>query len=304
MNLRSSPLTGYISTVAGISIMATVEVATKLVQEDITPYQINFLRTLLGSAFLFLMVSILGGGLREFVERNLSRILLMALTWNVAGLNLYFLAITWTSASHAALIFSVNPVVSSVLAVMVLREDLTPSKVLGALTGLAGVAAVVTGFDPGFLGSGTVHGDLLMAISLILWCVYLVWGISWTSEGSGRRGALKNQLNYLCSTFAFGLLFLAPISALDYSRNPVNLGLDTIGYLIYLGLATNGAAYILYFWGLSRIEVSKGTMMFFLKPVVASILSSIVLGEKVFSPSFIMGAALVSLGVLIASRSK
>ncbi|MGC8850278.1 MAG: DMT family transporter, partial [Candidatus Bathyarchaeia archaeon] len=173
MNLKSSPLMGYISTVTGISIMATVEVATKLIQADVTPYQLNFLRTLLGSAFLFLMISILGGDLREFVERNLSKVILMALIWNVVGLNLYFLAITRTSASHAALIFSANPVMASVLAVMVLREDLTSSKVIGALTGLVGVAAVVTRFDPGFLGSGTVYGDLLMAEPLTYWCIYL-----------------------------------------------------------------------------------------------------------------------------------
>jgi len=308
LNLRSSPLLGYASTVAGISMMATVEVAAKLIQGAVTPYQINFFRTLLGCLLLFTMILILGGGLRGFVGRNLTRIILMALAWNVLGLNLYFLAITWTSASHAALIFSANPIVASVLAVMVLREDLTLPKVIGALTGLAGVAAVITGFNPGFLGSGTFYGDLLMAVPLTLWCIYLVWGISWTSGGDNggvkrRNPRLKDQLNYLCSTFTFGLLFLTPIFALDASRNPIRLNLDTVGCLIYLGLVTNGIAYILYFWGVSRVEVSKGTMAFFLKPVVASILSHLILGEDISSRGFIVGAGLVSLGLIIASRS-
>ncbi|MEM2123545.1 MAG: DMT family transporter [Candidatus Bathyarchaeia archaeon] len=305
MNLRGIPLIGYASTIAGISMMATVEVATKLIQGGVTPYQINFFRTLLGCIFLFLMTSAFGGGLRRFTGRNLSRILLMALAWNVLGLNLYFLAITWTSASHAALIFSANPVVASVLAVAILHEDLTLPRVIGALTGLLGVVAVITGFDPSFLGSGTLSGDLLMAIPLTLWCIYLVWGISWTSRGGGRGDpCLRDQLNYLCSTFTFGLVFLTPVFIWDASRNPVSLDVNTIGCLIYLGLATNGLAYILYFWGISMLEVSKGTMAFFLKPVIASILSHMILGEEISSPSFIIGAVLVSLGLLIASRSR
>ena len=302
---QGSSLIGYLSTITGISIMATVEVTTKLIQADITPYQINFFRTFLGSGFLLLMTLILGADVRGFVKRNLGKVLLMALLWNVIGLNLYFLAITWTSASHAALIFSVNPVIASILAVMVLHENLTLYKVLGGLTGLIGVIAVITRFDINFLKFGTLYGDLLMAIPLVLWCVYLVWGVSWTAkEENHRRSHLRDQLNYLSSTFAFGLLLLVPIFILDTLRSPVHLSNDTLAYLIYLGLATNGVAYILYFWGVSKLEVSKGTIAFFLKPVIASILSFIILGEDIFSGSFIIGAILVSLAVFVTSRSE
>lgn len=305
MNLRNHSLIGYLSTVTGISIMATVEVTTKLIQADITPYQINFFRTLLGSGFLLFTALILKAGLREFVRRKLNRILLMALLWNVIGLNLYFLAITWTSASHAALIFSVNPVIASILAIVVLHENITLHKVLGGLTGLIGMAAVITRFDINFLKFGTLYGDLLMIIPLILWCIYLVWGISWTAkEENPKISYLRNQLSYLCSTFTFGLLFLFPIFILDALKNPVDFNNDTLAYLTYLGVATNGIAYILYFWGISKVEVSKGTMAFFLKPVIASLLSFIILGEDIFSSSFIAGAILVSLAVFISSRSE
>lgn len=302
--LPNNKVTGYLATLIAIALLATVEVCTKLIQMNITPYQINFFRTMFGDILILSVLLVSGGGLINFIRRNFTRVIVTALLWNTIGLNIYFLSVTLTSASHAALIFSSFPIVVSVLAVVTLHEQITWRRTIGALLGFIGIAAVITKFDYNFLNYGTVQGDFLMIIPLILWSLYTIWGLSRTSaNGHHRYSPYREQLNYLCSTLTFGLIFMVPLVVLDVSRNSLQLTGETLVPLIYLGITTNGIAYILYFWGISRLSISKGVIMFFLKPLLAAIFSFLLLGENIFSPSFIIGTLLIFIGISIVVRS-
>jgi drug/metabolite transporter (DMT)-like permease len=284
--------------------MATVEVSTKLIQMKITPFQLNFFRTLWGNLLLLAVILASGSDLITFIRRHLLKVIVSAVLWNTIGLNLYFLAITWTAASHAALIFSSFPLVASILAIVTLNEQVTLRRIIGSLIGFTGITAVITKFDVNFLQYGTVHGDLLMIIPMLIWCIYLIWGVSGPSRKNDHsHSPFREQLNYLCSTFTFGLLFMIPIVMFDISQNSLQFSPELVIPILYLGVGTNGVAYILYFWGISRLSVSKGTMIFFLKPMLAAIIAFFILGENIFSPSFIVGISLIFLGLYITMRS-
>ena len=67
---------------------------------------------------------------------------------------------------------------------------------------------------------------------------------------------------------------------------------------MYLSFLTTGVGYLTYFIGLSIVGASKGSMVFFLKPVLASIFAVIILKENV-GFYFVLGTFLVVLGVTI-----
>ncbi|WP_455367996.1 DMT family transporter [[Eubacterium] cellulosolvens] len=290
-------------TFVAIILFATVEVITKIIQVDATAYQINFFRLFLGNVLLYSIIVFFSRGFTKFVRKNLKKVIFAGGLWGALGSTLYFVGITWTSASHAALIFSANPIFSTVLAIAVLHEYITWKKILGTIIGLFGMIVVITRLDLNFLTFGTLQGDLLIILSVLLWSLYLVMGVMYATPHTPQEySPLLGQLYYLCSTFSFGLLFLLPLLMIDVFQNPVKFSGETITLLLHLGIITNGVAYILYFWGISRIGVAKGSVTFFLKPILASMLALIMLGEDVLSASFIAGTLLILIAVSIVMK--
>ncbi|WP_455364422.1 DMT family transporter [[Eubacterium] cellulosolvens] len=303
MSSRFDFIIGLLVIFAAIALYATVEVITKLIQVDATAYQINFFRLFLGNGLLYSIIVFFSKGFARFVRKNLKKVIFAGGLWSAFGSTLYFVGITWTSASHAALIFSANPIFSTVLAIAILQEYVTWKKIVGAIMGLFGMIVVITQLNLNFLSFGTLQGDLLIVLSVLLWSLYLVMGVMYTTPDTQQEySPLLGQLYYLCSTFSFGLLFLLPLVIIDISQNPINLTGETITLLLHLGVITNGVAYILYFWGISRIGVAKGSVTFFLKPIIASLLAFIILDEDVLSASFIAGALLILIAVSIVMK--
>jgi drug/metabolite transporter (DMT)-like permease len=68
--------------------------------------------------------------------------------------------------------------------------------------------------------------------------------------------------------------------------------------MAYLGIFCSGIAYITYMESLKLLTASKGSMVFFLKPVIASTLAIIFLGENLNIKTLI-GMLLVLTGILI-----
>ena len=73
-----------------------------------------------------------------------------------------------TNAANAALIIALNPLVSSLLAVVLLGDRLSPPRILGVALGFGGVAAVVL-HRPGMALGGAGLGDLLVLCSVTTW---------------------------------------------------------------------------------------------------------------------------------------
>jgi drug/metabolite transporter (DMT)-like permease len=68
--------------------------------------------------------------------------------------------------------------------------------------------------------------------------------------------------------------------------------------ILYLGVFLSGVAYITYIEALKILTASKGAMVFFLKPVISSILAVIFLGESL-SFKTAAGMLIVLTGVFI-----
>jgi len=73
-----------------------------------------------------------------------------------------------TAAANAALIIALNPLVSALVAAVLLGDRLTPARIGGIVLGFSGVAAVVLHRPGGGLVGGGL-GDLLCLGSVITW---------------------------------------------------------------------------------------------------------------------------------------
>lgn len=274
-----------------ILFFSTYEVVSKTVVGYIDPIQVNFIRFLFGGLILLPLA------IRDIRRNNIKLLLkdyifLLALGMLSVGISMNLLqnGINLTRANLAAVIFSSNPLFVALISALLMRESLPPVKMLGLLIGFIGVAFTFAG--EGSINSTFYNGILFLVLAALIFGLYTVVG----KKIATRIGSLA--MNSLC--FIFGSLSLIPVLLIKdiplFSFDPV-----IWPQIIYLTVFVTGLAYYSYFLGLSMVDTSLGSMVFFVKPLLASFLAAVVLGEKL-SLNLIFGTLLVLVSIYVVQR--
>ena len=191
----------------------------------------------------------------------------------------YFSCQQICSLAVAAILLYTAPAIVVLLSAILWREPVTKRKIAALLLTLIGCACV-TGIFAGDL-TVTLRGILLGLGSGFFYALYSIFG----------RYALRyyGPQTVTVWTFVFcglgSLLLIRPEELKQGFANPEM-------WLLSLGLVaiSTVAPYLLYTWGLSRVESGKASIMASLEPVTASVIGVLVFGEPM--------TALTALGVL------
>nr|WP_243467474.1 DMT family transporter [Acetivibrio straminisolvens] len=197
------------------------------------------------------------------------------------------LSIAYAKAAIVAVIFSSNPIFVAIFAAIMDKERIPLFKAVGMLLGVLGIAAI--SIDGQALGDINILSPLLALMSAVLYGLYTVVG----RRASSKIGSLKmNAYSFLIGSLAllpFLLIKDIPVFKFDYSA---------CLQVVYLSVFVTGIAYLTYFMGLTRTGAGSGSMVFFLKPVLASLFAIVFLSERV-TLNLVLGTALILLGMAV-----
>ncbi|MHC0434209.1 DMT family transporter [Streptomyces sp. O3] len=161
-----------------------------------------------------------------------------------------------------------------------------------ALT-IAGAALLVIGHAPPQDRQQTTTATVTgLALGLLAGLTYA--GYSYAAARLMRRGAPSRPVMGLM--FGGGAILLLPV--LVTTGGPLlstGQGLAVAGYLILVPMSL---AYVLFGIGLARVRASQATTISLVEPVIAAVLSVVVVGEHL-APVAWGGMALVGLGLLL-----
>ena len=281
-------MAGHLWLLLGIGLFSSVEVATKWVGRGIPPLWLAVVRfsltglLLLGPAWL---------ALRRREEnlslRDVGRFIVLALIGVTLSIGLYHLAIPRMRANSAAILFSSNPAFVVLFSPWLLGERPGRRKIAGMLCGLAGVALFLS--RPA-AGLDTRSGILMMTASLILFALYSVL--------AKREMPRFGPLPILSLAGLVGSICMAPLAwCVEGPPGPALARVSWPG-LAYLTLFATAIAYVAYFSGLQRLGAARGSFYFFLKPLLASLIAWLWLGERL-TPQLAAGAAFVLAGLAL-----
>lgn len=197
------------------------------------------------------------------------------------------------SSGLAAVLQATIPAFGLVLArIYIPSEKITILKVASILLGLVGVAVIFKeqlqlGGMLSFIGSlAVVVGAFMAAYASVLVKTY------------GRE---INPMSLLCGQMVFGFVPLLGVGFLA-EGNPLsfNWTWSAVICVVYLAIMGSIIAFLLYYWLLMRIDVTKAMMISLVTPLVAVIIGGIYLGEKL-AVQIIFGGLLVlgSVGLII-----
>jgi len=276
---------------AQLAISGTYLMA-KIGLREFTPLSFGFYRFLLaGLVFVALMAA--RGQLRLPQPGDRKQFLWLALLVVPLNQGLFLYGMKYTLASHGALFYSTTPILILVLSCLFLGERPTAPKVLGIALGFAGVLLVLSDRGLG-LSRDTLMGDGLILVAVATWALYTIL--------SKRLLTRYPPLYVTGFSLAAGFLFFVPVglpAALrqDYAA-VTRAGLAS---LLYLALLTSVLGYLIWNWGLSKLEASKVSVVSNLQPIIAAMLGWAFLGEPV-TARFALGAALAMAGVFLTER--
>lgn len=275
---------GVIALLLGILIFSSIEVVSKMIETGLPPFRLAFLRFFIGGLVLIPV----GFKNRSFCTKDYFEFAKLGLIGVTITIGIYHLAIVYCPANVAAIIFSCNPAFVAVFAPVLLGEKLSAGKIISTILCLLGISWIGFHFDK--TGDSSPVGVILMVAAAIGFSLYTIM----LKKAVPKHGALT----ITCASGLFGSFFLLPISLGLEGLGGWNCGLGGWLGVLYLSIVATGIGYFLYFYGISHVEASLGSMTFFLKPFIAALLAWLLLGEEVTS-SVLFGGVVILIGIAV-----
>jgi drug/metabolite transporter (DMT)-like permease len=196
-----------------------------------------------------------------------------------------------------AVLVSSNVIFIALLAALILKERIMPTRIIGIAIALCGVVLVT--FNMGFsfgeeAGGIDLLGCLFSLMAALSFAIYSV---------VGKKVLTSNDPLIVVTLALFsGAVMLTILTAATVGFSEVvSAGWSTFLLMVFLGLTMIGIAYPLWFTCLKKLSASHVSIYIYLTPVFAVILSLIILHER-FSWLFWVGGVFILGGIIITNK--
>lgn len=261
---------GYLYIILSAFIFSTMELVSKMISAELNPFQLTFIRFLIGGLIL------LPFALKDMKVKKISLkkedfmfLSMLAFLSIIVSMTFFQLAVLYTKASTVAVIFSTNPIFTIPFAHLILKEKVDKNMIFSLFLSFGGIILI---FNP-FNISPDYVGILLAVLSALTFSLYTVVG-KLRIEKYG--GTILNSFTFLIGVFM--LLFIMLIFKIPVFRG---INLNNILQLVYLGVVVTGLGYVFYFSAIKETSASTASIVFFIKPALAPLLSFIILKESI-----------------------
>lgn len=198
----------------------------------------------------------------------------------------------YAESGLAAIFNGATPIATAAIAHFFIRDErLTPARLIGVLTGFAGILTI---FLPGLIGATldnkSIWGMTLFAIAAVCYGVSIVFA---RKHLRGLAPLVAPTAQLIVSAIMLipaALLFDPPMKALP--------GLEGVGSVVFLAVFGTALAYIAYY---RMLEIASATFIslvtYFLPPI--GVFLSVIFMDEQLGWNALAGCALISCGLLI-----
>jgi drug/metabolite transporter (DMT)-like permease len=269
----------------------------KLGLDDLPPFTFAGIRFVVASAILFAIIKArrlsLPGRRADWMLLAVTGVLSFSLNYG-----LLFWGEQYISSGLAALLQATIPAFGLVIAHFYLPgEQMTPAKIFGVVMGVAGVGVI-------FSNQLSVAGPRALA-----GCGALVISSACAAYANvlvKARGDKLDPAILAGGQMFFGLIPLLLIG-IPLEGNPLQFHWTRMAVvaLFYLALVGSVIAFLLYYWLVQHMDVTKTMLIALVTPVVAVSLGMLVLNEELDWRTFAGGAMIMSgIGLIVLRKSR
>lgn len=205
----------------------------------------------------------------------------------------FMLGLAHVPAGRAAIVVTINPVLTTLIAAWWFGERLDGRIAAGMALATLGAAVVITRGQPWLLVAGGVGlGELLLLGCAATWVAYTLMG--------RRLLAGVDPLTTATATAAFGFVLLLTTSAVLEGPGalaaPLKPNAQVWSALAFLAVGATVLAYAWYFEGVQALGAGAASAYLCLVPIFGVLIAALWLGEQV-DTSLLLGGALAVSGM-------
>lgn len=261
----------YVYVIITALLFGTMEVSCKIGGSSLDPFQLTFLRFLIGGIVLlpFAAADMRRKGTRLSPKDilSLSGVGILGVT---ISMSLFQISIMMCNASTVSVLICVNPFFTMVFAHFMTDEKLNRYKLLVLTIAMAGIVFMLRPWD--IQAGNTALGMGLMICAAIVFGLYTVAG-----KVSQEKFGLMAQTSI---SFIMGSMVLLVVM-LVMGRPVINGISSNVPIILYTGIMVTGVGYYCYFKAIELADAATGAFAFFLKPAIAPVIAVIVLHETI-----------------------
>lgn len=297
--MRTSKNKVYFLMVIAALVWSGAFIAGKFAVPYIPVFTLTFLRFLIASAVLYPVMKIYSKAHPEDSFRLTKKHIPLFLFNGIVGMLgyhvLFFTALKYTSAINSSIIGAMNPIVTTIIAAIVLKQKTPLVQAVGILLSFLGVVLTITGADLSMLASFDFNkGDMFMAAAVICWASYAVM--------SKSKGADVPPLALTFYSFVFCTIALIPFVIWEHPWTLEKIPPSAILAVVFMAVFSSVIGYMLQQIAIKEIGASKSSIFVNLVPVFSIVLSVTILGEQL-AVIKIFTSLLIIAGVCICQLS-
>ena len=271
----------YVNVMWGLSFIFSKVALT----EGMPAMTLAFWRYVLTAAIMFPMCLKMEGGIR------LGKWAPRAFATTMLGVTVYFYfeltGLQRTSASVAALILALVPMLTLLFRVVFCRERISSVRWLAVVLSLVGAYFVIV--TDGGEGAGTLVGNLLMVCACLCWTGYILTTPKLMQSCSSMRVSTWQAIA--------GAITLCPFALAERSQWVPISPMAWI-CLLLLAVVCSAVCYVLYNEAMNLVDTLTVSLTINLNPVAACIGGAILLGEHL-APMQLFGGVLIILSMIV-----
>lgn len=268
---------------------ATNVVLGRWLRDDIGPLTLTTLRFTVATAIFGIL---LRG--RPSQERRYGKdrwwIIAMGLAGVVGFSPLLYLGLRYSTAVNCALIQGFSPLITALIAGLIIQEPVTRRQQVGAILGIIGVAGLLSNGSLTFLLRLRFNpGDLILLASAVLWALYAVFG----------RRVMRNRSPVAATALSnfVSLPLIGAAAAFELQHIAIKLRFETIAAIVHICVVPT----IIGYWSWNRgvtILSAGGAMVFYnTLPLYGAILGAVLLGEPLGIIHYFFGGLIIAGGL-------
>jgi drug/metabolite transporter (DMT)-like permease len=297
LKVKNDPRLAYLLVNLATLLWASNIALGRLMRAQISPAMVVTIRASIAAAiYLGLLLTVYRSQLKPgkpVSQREWLLYLGMGFTGVFAYPVLMYQALKYTTATHAALINAAGPLVTMLLAALLLKERITSRLVIGGMISLTGVSLIISnGSLSGLVRQGLNRGDAIMLGIIFLWGLYSVWSRVATRQNSSLRvTAISTWL---------ALPFLIPTAAVEWQSSPTTFTLPLVLMCIYISIFPTVIAFLAWNEGVRRVGPNQAMAFYNMLAVYGALFGILLLGESPTWELLVGGALVVGGGLFVA----
>lgn len=208
---------------------------------------------------------------------------------------LQYIALNYTTALNGAVLSSASPILIAITCVLIFKDRLTLTQILGTAISLAGTTVVVSRGELETLRTFSLNGgDLLMLLAMAMAAIYTAYL---------RLRPDLHWITFLFYMFLASGLFNLPLLLIEMIvfGKMLQPTLVTVLAIGYVSIFPSILAYLFFVRGVELIGGVRAGMFMYLIPLFGAAMAIALLGEPLASFQ-IVGFMLILAGVALTSR--